>query len=248
MLTTTGSRLATAQMNGHMFFCNILGSIAPVDPPTVEQTAAYFGYAFEKRRVHRRCLVSPSGGMTLWSAIKIHTFATTNGPIPKNSRKWRSSFPGDPIGQPALFWMSSPTRRKSGHWVSHPLLFCFALINVKGRDRWRSKSKWREEGVGDHNDFVVRQRERVACKGGGEQAPSCEWAWQKACILFVSNKLKENVAIRYNTYLARERAIKGEDLVGVRNFSAVGLNPMKSLFCIFSHIQDRIRDPFYSIE
>jgi hypothetical protein len=66
--------------------------------------------------------------------------------------------------------------------------------------------------------------------------------------LFVSNKLKENVAIRYNTYLARERAIKGEDLVGVRNFSAVGLNPMKSLFCIFSHIQDRIRDPFYSIE
>jgi hypothetical protein len=29
---------------------------------------------------------------------------------------------------------------------------------------------------------------------------------------FVSNKLKEDVASRYDTYLASERAMKGEDL------------------------------------
>jgi hypothetical protein len=26
---------------------------------------------------------------------------------------------------------------------------------------WRSKSEWREEGMGDQDDFVVRQRQRV---------------------------------------------------------------------------------------
>jgi hypothetical protein len=46
MLTTAGSRSATARINGHMYFGNIFGSIAPVDPPTVEQTAACLGYVF----------------------------------------------------------------------------------------------------------------------------------------------------------------------------------------------------------
>jgi hypothetical protein len=87
MLTTAGSRSAMAQINGHMYFRNVFGSIAPVDPPTVEQTAACLGYAFKKWRVHRRCLISPSGGMTSCSAIKIHNFSTTNGPVPKNSWK-----------------------------------------------------------------------------------------------------------------------------------------------------------------
>jgi hypothetical protein len=63
MLTTTGSRSDTAWMNGHMYFRNVLGSIAPVDPPAVEQTVACVGYAFKKWRGHRRCLISPSGGV-----------------------------------------------------------------------------------------------------------------------------------------------------------------------------------------
>jgi hypothetical protein len=54
----------------------------------------------------------------------------------------------------------------SDHQVGHPLLFCFALVHVKGRGGWRSRSKWREEVVGDHDDFVVQQqRERVTREG-----------------------------------------------------------------------------------
>jgi hypothetical protein len=68
------------------------------------------------------------------------------------------------------------------------------------------------------------------------------------CACFVSNKLKEDVVSRYDMYLARERAITGKDLVAISIFSAVGLNPMKILSCIFSCFWNRIRDPFYSIE
>ncbi len=128
MLTITGSRSDMAWMNGHMNFRNVLGSIAPVDPPTVEQTVACFGYSFKKWRVHRRFLISPSGGIKPWSAIRVHTSATTNGPTPKNSLKWRISVPMDPIGQPALFWMSYPTRRKS--WaLGADILFRFASFS-----------------------------------------------------------------------------------------------------------------------
>ena len=167
MLTTAGSRLATAQINGHMYFHNVFRSIAPVDPPTVEQTAACLGYAFKKWRVHRRFLISPSGGMMSCYAIKIHNFATTNGPVPKKSQKWQSSVPADPIGQPALFWMSFPSRRKSLAIILD-ILFCFvspsSMCRVGG---WRSKSKWREEGVGDQDDFVVWQREIELMRGRG---------------------------------------------------------------------------------
>ncbi len=169
MLTTAGSRSATAWINGHMYFRNVFRSIAPVDPPTVKQTAACLVYAFKKWRVHRRCLISPSGGMTLCSAIKIHNFATTNGPIPKNSQKWQSSVPADQIGQPALFWMSFPSRRKSLA-ISLDILFCFVLpLSMCRVGGWRSKSEWREEGVGDQDDFVVRQRERESTRGRGAQ-------------------------------------------------------------------------------
>jgi hypothetical protein len=51
---------------------------------------------------------------------------------------------------------------------------------------------------------------------------------------FISNKLKEDAAGRYDTYLVWERAIKGGDLVRICSFSAMGLNPMKTLSCIFS--------------
>jgi hypothetical protein len=52
-------------------------------------------------------------------------------------------------------------------WVGHPLVFCFALVHVKGRGGWRSKNKWREEGTGDHN----QQRERIVQRrrGPGEE-------------------------------------------------------------------------------
>ncbi len=172
MLSTAGSRLVTTRINGHMHFRNVFRSIAPVDPPTVEQTAACHGYAFKKWRFHRRCLISPSGGMMLYSTVKIHNFATTNGPVPKKSRKWRSSVPADPIGQPALFWMSFPSRRKSLA-ISLDILFHFVLPSSMCRvGGWRSKSEWREEGVGDQVDFVVRQRERESTKGRGAQ---CVW-------------------------------------------------------------------------
>jgi hypothetical protein len=38
---------------------------------------------------------------------------TVKGPAPKNSRMWQSSVPREPIGLPALLWMSFPTKRKS---------------------------------------------------------------------------------------------------------------------------------------
>ena len=169
MLTNAGSRSAMARINGHMYFRNVLGSIAPVDPPTVEQTVACLGYAFKKWRVHRRCLIFPSGGMMSWFAIKIHNFATTNGPAPKNSRKWRSSVPADPIGRPALFWMSFPPRRKSPT-VGSDILFRFVSLSSMSRvGAWKSKSELREEGVGDQPRCLLlstKREELRACARG----------------------------------------------------------------------------------
>ncbi len=151
MLTTAGSRLAMAQINGHMYFRNIFGSIAPVDPPTVEQTVACLGYAFKKWRVQRRCLISPSGGMTSCSAIKIHNFATINGPVPKKSTEVTIFCSGRPNRLTRLvldvlsFW-----KKISSHRFRHPLSFCFALIHVYGR--------WLEE---------QKQVERGGCGGSG---------------------------------------------------------------------------------
>jgi hypothetical protein len=49
-------------------------------------------------------------------------------------------------------------------------------------------------------------------------------------------------------YLARERVMKGKELIGSSNFSAVALNPMKNPRSYLSCFWNRIRDPFYSIE
>ena len=161
MLTTADSRSATAQISSHMYFCNVLGSIAPVDPPTVEQTVACLRYVFKNWRVHRGCLISPYGGMTSCSTIKTHNFTTTNGPVPKKSRKWQSSVPADPTGQPALLWMSCPTRIKSVA-IGLDNLFHFVLpLSICRVGGWRSKSKWR----GDQDDFVVQWREIVKREG-----------------------------------------------------------------------------------
>ncbi len=69
----------------------------------------------------------------------------------------------------------------------------------------------------------------------------------RECACFVSDKLKEDIASRYDLYLSRERAIRGGDLVGISKFSVEGLNPAKILSCVFSHFWNRIRDVFYSI-
>jgi len=58
---------------------------------------------------------------------QFHKFVTVKGPAPKNSRKWRSSVPREPIYLPALFWMSFPTKRKSLA-VGFVILFCLLLL------------------------------------------------------------------------------------------------------------------------
>jgi hypothetical protein len=59
----------------------------------------------------------------------------------------------------------------SGHRVGHPLSFCFALVHVKGRGGWRSKSEWREVSAGDHD----RQTESVGGERRGEiELAACE--------------------------------------------------------------------------
>ncbi len=134
------------QINGHMYFRNVWGSIAPVDPPTVEQTADCLGYAFRKWRVQKRCFIYPSGGMRSWSAIIIQNFETADGPVPKSSRKWHSSVLADLIALPALFWMSFPPRKKSLA-IGLVILFClYHPLPCEGVDG-RSTSEWREEGA-----------------------------------------------------------------------------------------------------
>jgi hypothetical protein len=46
---------------------------------------------------------------------------------------------------------------------------------------WRNKSEWREEGVGDQDDFVVRQRERV----DEREASSMRVVWILYYLLFL---------------------------------------------------------------
>jgi len=183
MLTAAGSSLATARINGHVCFHNVLGSITPVDPPIIEQTVACLGNPFKKWRVHKRCLIFPFGGMTLWSAMEIHKFATTNRPTPKYSRKWQSSVPTDPIGQPALFWMSFPPKRKSLA-VGSDILFYLVLLSSMCRvGGWRSKSEWREEGMGtgDHNVLCCPAKRELK---GWEELDACEHV--EKCLQFPS--------------------------------------------------------------
>jgi hypothetical protein len=53
-LTTSDWSPAIARMNSQMYFCRVLGSMAPPEPPTVEQVTAYFkfGYTLMKKRAH----------------------------------------------------------------------------------------------------------------------------------------------------------------------------------------------------
>ncbi len=46
---------------------------------------------------------------------------------------------------------------------------------------WRSKSEWGEEGMGDQDDFVVRQRERV----DERKASSMHVVWIPYYLLFI---------------------------------------------------------------
>ena len=158
------------QINGHMYFRNVLGSIAPVDPPTVEQTADCLGYAFRKWRVQRRCFISPSGGMTAWSAIIIHNFETTEGPVPKNSRKWPSSVLASLIALPALLWMSFPPRRKSLAMGLVILFWFFELLSSMWRGGWEEHEQVKRGGGRDCQDD---QRREESHAGEREQACSC---------------------------------------------------------------------------
>jgi hypothetical protein len=51
-LTTSDWSPAVTRMNGQMYFHRVLGSMAPPEPPTVEQVMASFGYALMKKRAH----------------------------------------------------------------------------------------------------------------------------------------------------------------------------------------------------
>ncbi len=158
------------QINGHMYFQNVLGSIAPVDPPTIEQTVDCLRYAFRKWWVQRRCFISPSGGMTAWSAIIIHNYETTDGPVPKNSRKWRSSVPASPIALPALCWMFFPPRRKSLS-IGFVILFrLFELPLSMWRGGWEEQEQVERGGGWDCQDDWWKEELHAREQ---EQACSC---------------------------------------------------------------------------
>jgi hypothetical protein len=131
MLTTAGSRLAMAQINGHMYFRNILGSIAPVDPPTVEQTAASLGYAFKKVDSPQKML-----DLSFW---RDDVMLRHQNPQFCNNKQARLK----KITEVTIFCSSRPNRstrlvldvlsyqkKISSHWFGHPLSFCFSLIHV----------------------------------------------------------------------------------------------------------------------
>ena len=143
-------------MNSQMWFRSVLGSIAPPEPPTVEQATACLGYALKKWSVHRRCLIVPSSGIRVCSAKSFHKTVTTGAVVPKNSRKARSSSAADPMLRPLLFWMSLPMRTKSSG-VGSALRFRLLLLSSSmmmwrgGRgDKERSESRgcnWKMEHV-----------------------------------------------------------------------------------------------------
>jgi hypothetical protein len=60
-----------------------------------------------------------------------------------------------------LFWMSFPPRRKSPT-VGSDILFRFVSLSSMSRvGAWKSKSEWREEGVGDQpRCLLLSRRER----------------------------------------------------------------------------------------
>ncbi len=167
MITTAGSRSATARINGHMYFRNVFRLIPPVDPPTIEQTAACLGYAFKKWRVQRRCLISPSGGMTSCSAIKIHNFATTNGPVPKKTLEVTIFCSGRPNRPTRLVLdVLSFQKKTSSHWFRHPLSFCFALVHVY--DRWLEEQKRVERGGRGGSGWFCCSAKRESRREGGK--------------------------------------------------------------------------------
>ena len=139
-------------MNGQMWFRSVLGSIAPPEPPTVEQATACLGYALKKWSVHRRCLIIPSSGTRVCSVKSLHKAVTTGAVVPKNSRKARSSSAADPVLRPLLFWMSLPTRMKSSG-VGSVLRFRLLLSSImmmrrgggRGDEEGRSRWKWKME-------------------------------------------------------------------------------------------------------
>jgi hypothetical protein len=143
MLTTAGLRSNTAQINWHMYFCNVVRSITPVEPPTVEQTAACLDYRKSTEDVWSLLLVwwccdQPSKYTLLQQQM---------GPSQKISQKWQSSVLADLIGWSVLFWMSFPTRRKSLAIGLDILFFCFLLSKrrvgvVGGAKASGEKSAW----------------------------------------------------------------------------------------------------------
>jgi hypothetical protein len=134
MLTTAGSRLATAQINGHMYFRNIFGSIAPVDPPTVEQTAACLGYALKKVESPKKML-----DLSFWrdDVMLRHQnpqFCNNKRACSKKSTEVTIFCSGRPNRPTRLVLDVLSFRKKiSSHWFRHPLSFCFALVHVYGR-------------------------------------------------------------------------------------------------------------------
>ena len=153
-------------MNGQMWFRSVLGSIAPPEPPTVEQATACLGYALKKWSVHRRCLIIPSSGTRVCSVKSLHKAVTTGAVVPKNSRKARSSSAADPVLRPLLFWMSLPTRMKSSG-VGSVLRFRLLLSSImmmrrgggRGDEERRSRWKWKME---EHVHAAACER----CVGG----------------------------------------------------------------------------------
>ena len=129
-------------MNGHMYFRNVLGSIAPVDPPTVEQTVACVGYAFKKWRVHRRCLISPSGGIIHHQSPHV---CNEKWARPKKLTEV-TIFCSDGSDRSTRLVLDvfSDQKKILCHRCGNPHSFCFFLVHVKG---WRSSSERIEEGI-----------------------------------------------------------------------------------------------------
>ncbi len=108
--------------------------------------------------------------MTAWSAIIIHNFETTDGPIPKNSRKWHFSVPADPIALPALFWMSFSPRRK---YLAVGLVILFRLFELPSsmwRGGWEEHEQVERGGGRDCQDDWWREELHAREQ---EQACSC---------------------------------------------------------------------------
>jgi hypothetical protein len=108
----------------------VLVIILVVEPPTVEQVTASFGYALMKQRAHMMLLVVPYSRIIFHYDKKVPSFATTTLVVPKNLRKVHSSVNNNLIPWPLLLWMSLPMRRKSSGKSSVPRLHLLLFISV----------------------------------------------------------------------------------------------------------------------